>query len=203
MCRNQGSEGEIQRRYQVTISLTLSHNMGTSIKMAAFCCVSLVISISHSMLSPPSQEGRLKHWCLTNFWPKMAQNSHMSVRSLGKKTNHPKLAIYRRYRIADQFFCKLTFSEHTSVDCRQQDVRSTEIDKVDMHLSFRPGDVIRAEVVSSNSTCPLTLRSILHVGMVRHVVMDRHALDLSLIENLCSFHLEMLEPTFFLLPKTS
>ena len=28
-------------------------------------------------------------------------------------------------------------------------MRSTEIDKVDMHLSFRPGDIIRAEVVSS------------------------------------------------------
>ncbi|KAJ6434159.1 hypothetical protein OIU84_017803 [Salix udensis] len=31
---------------------------------------------------------------------------------------------------------------------RQQDVRSTEIDKVDMHLSFRPGDIIRALVLS-------------------------------------------------------
>lgn len=28
-------------------------------------------------------------------------------------------------------------------------MRTTEIDKVDMHLSFRPGDIIRAEVVSS------------------------------------------------------
>jgi exosome complex component CSL4 len=31
---------------------------------------------------------------------------------------------------------------------RQQDVRSTEIDKVDMHTSFRSGDIIRAEVLS-------------------------------------------------------
>ncbi|CAL0316635.1 unnamed protein product [Lupinus luteus] len=31
---------------------------------------------------------------------------------------------------------------------RQQDVRATEIDKVDMHLSFRPGDIVRALVVS-------------------------------------------------------
>lgn len=31
---------------------------------------------------------------------------------------------------------------------RQQDVRTTEIDKVDMHLSFRPGDIIKAEVLS-------------------------------------------------------
>ncbi|KAJ6360052.1 hypothetical protein OIU77_004121 [Salix suchowensis] len=31
---------------------------------------------------------------------------------------------------------------------RQQDVRATEIDKVDMHLSFRPGDIIRALVLS-------------------------------------------------------
>ncbi|EFJ18348.1 hypothetical protein SELMODRAFT_178307 [Selaginella moellendorffii] len=31
---------------------------------------------------------------------------------------------------------------------RQQDVRLTEIDKVDMHSSFRPGDIIRAEVIS-------------------------------------------------------
>lgn len=31
---------------------------------------------------------------------------------------------------------------------RQQDVRATEIDKVDMHLSFRPGDIVRASVVS-------------------------------------------------------
>ncbi|KAJ8760560.1 hypothetical protein K2173_015227 [Erythroxylum novogranatense] len=31
---------------------------------------------------------------------------------------------------------------------RQQDVRATEIDKVDMHLSFRAGDIIRALVLS-------------------------------------------------------
>ncbi|GKV07093.1 hypothetical protein SLEP1_g18896 [Rubroshorea leprosula] len=31
---------------------------------------------------------------------------------------------------------------------RQQDVRATEIDKVDMHLSFHPGDMVRAVVVS-------------------------------------------------------
>ncbi|OWM71657.1 hypothetical protein CDL15_Pgr005845 [Punica granatum] len=31
---------------------------------------------------------------------------------------------------------------------RQQDVRATEIDKVDMHSSFRPGDTVRALVVS-------------------------------------------------------
>ncbi|KAG6647408.1 hypothetical protein I3843_07G075500 [Carya illinoinensis] len=31
---------------------------------------------------------------------------------------------------------------------RQQDVRATEIDKVDMHLSFRPGDIVKAIVLS-------------------------------------------------------
>lgn len=31
---------------------------------------------------------------------------------------------------------------------RQQDVRSTEIDKVDIFASFRPGDLVRAEVLS-------------------------------------------------------
>ncbi|XP_051119828.1 uncharacterized protein LOC127243716 [Andrographis paniculata] len=31
---------------------------------------------------------------------------------------------------------------------RQQDVRATEIDKVDMHASFRPGDIVRALVLS-------------------------------------------------------
>ncbi|CAH9076331.1 unnamed protein product [Cuscuta europaea] len=31
---------------------------------------------------------------------------------------------------------------------RQQDVRATEIDKVDMHLSFCPGDIVRALVLS-------------------------------------------------------
>ncbi|KAM3200376.1 hypothetical protein CQW23_28318 [Capsicum baccatum] len=31
---------------------------------------------------------------------------------------------------------------------RHQDVRATEIDKVDMHLSFRPGDIVRALVLS-------------------------------------------------------
>lgn len=31
---------------------------------------------------------------------------------------------------------------------RQQDVRATEIDKVDMHASFRPGDIVKALVVS-------------------------------------------------------
>lgn len=38
---------------------------------------------------------------------------------------------------------------------RQQDVRATEIDKVDMHLSFRPGDIIRAVVVSFMLGWPL------------------------------------------------
>ena len=32
--------------------------------------------------------------------------------------------------------------------CRQQDVRAMEIDKVDLYESFRPGDVIQAQVVS-------------------------------------------------------
>jgi len=31
---------------------------------------------------------------------------------------------------------------------RVQDVRATEIDKVQLHSSFRPGDVVRAEVLS-------------------------------------------------------
>ncbi|CAM6091344.1 unnamed protein product [Calypogeia fissa] len=31
---------------------------------------------------------------------------------------------------------------------RQQDVRATEIDKVEMYTSFRPGDIIRTEVLS-------------------------------------------------------
>ncbi|XP_057999381.1 uncharacterized protein LOC110668173 [Hevea brasiliensis] len=31
---------------------------------------------------------------------------------------------------------------------RQKDVRATEIDKVNMHLSFRPGDIVRALVLS-------------------------------------------------------
>lgn len=31
---------------------------------------------------------------------------------------------------------------------RQQDVRATEIDKVDMHSSFRPGDIVKAVVLS-------------------------------------------------------
>ncbi|CAA0814496.1 Nucleic acid-binding- OB-fold-like protein [Striga hermonthica] len=31
---------------------------------------------------------------------------------------------------------------------RQQDVRATEIDKVEMHASFRPGDIVRALVLS-------------------------------------------------------
>ncbi|KAL3654020.1 hypothetical protein CASFOL_003701 [Castilleja foliolosa] len=34
---------------------------------------------------------------------------------------------------------------------RQQDVRATEIDKVEMHSSFRPGDIVRALVVSFNA----------------------------------------------------
>nr|KYP74517.1 3'-5' exoribonuclease CSL4 isogeny [Cajanus cajan] len=33
-------------------------------------------------------------------------------------------------------------------DDRQQDVRATEIDKVEMHLCFHPGDIVRAHVLS-------------------------------------------------------
>ncbi|KAK4760337.1 hypothetical protein SAY87_005230 [Trapa incisa] len=39
-------------------------------------------------------------------------------------------------------------SEKFTGTIRQQDVRATEIDKVDMHLSFRPGDTVRAIVLS-------------------------------------------------------
>ncbi|KAA8538959.1 hypothetical protein F0562_025651 [Nyssa sinensis] len=38
--------------------------------------------------------------------------------------------------------------ENFSGIIRQQDVRATEIDKVDMHSSFRPGDIVRALVLS-------------------------------------------------------
>ncbi|PSR92799.1 Exosome complex component like [Actinidia chinensis var. chinensis] len=31
---------------------------------------------------------------------------------------------------------------------RHQDIRATEIDKVDMHSSFRPGDIVRASILS-------------------------------------------------------
>ncbi|KAI7733497.1 hypothetical protein M8C21_023795 [Ambrosia artemisiifolia] len=37
---------------------------------------------------------------------------------------------------------------------RQQDVRATEIDKVDMHSSFRPGDIVKASVVQCNNANP-------------------------------------------------
>ncbi|GMY29094.1 exosome complex component CSL4-like isoform X2 [Fagus crenata] len=42
-----------------------------------------------------------------------------------------------------------------SADIMQQDVRATEIDKVDMHLSYRPGDVVKALVVSFLFDWPL------------------------------------------------
>ncbi|KAM7251214.1 hypothetical protein ACFE04_023097 [Oxalis oulophora] len=38
--------------------------------------------------------------------------------------------------------------EKFSGTIRQQDVRATEIDKVDMHQSYRPGDIVKAEVLS-------------------------------------------------------
>lgn len=38
--------------------------------------------------------------------------------------------------------------EKFSAVVRQQDVRATEIDKVEMYSSFRPGDIIKAEVLS-------------------------------------------------------
>ncbi|XP_073122791.1 uncharacterized protein [Henckelia pumila] len=38
--------------------------------------------------------------------------------------------------------------EKFSGTIRQQDVRATEIDKVDMHSSFQPGDVVKALVLS-------------------------------------------------------
>ncbi|KAK9082899.1 hypothetical protein Scep_029370 [Stephania cephalantha] len=38
--------------------------------------------------------------------------------------------------------------EKFSGTIRQQDVRATEIDKVDMHSSFRPGDIVKALVLS-------------------------------------------------------
>ncbi|KZV23988.1 hypothetical protein F511_17976 [Dorcoceras hygrometricum] len=38
--------------------------------------------------------------------------------------------------------------EKFSGTIRQQDVRATEIDKVDMHSSFRPGDIVKALVIS-------------------------------------------------------
>jgi hypothetical protein len=42
---------------------------------------------------------------------------------------------------------------------RQQDVRATEIDKVDMYQSYRPGDIVRAMVVSFRQKYLLILHS--------------------------------------------
>ncbi|VAI35809.1 unnamed protein product [Triticum turgidum subsp. durum] len=36
---------------------------------------------------------------------------------------------------------------------RQQDVRATEIDKVDMYQSYRPGDIVRALVIANLTSC--------------------------------------------------
>ncbi|XP_021734753.1 exosome complex component CSL4 [Chenopodium quinoa] len=41
-----------------------------------------------------------------------------------------------------------SFRENFTGVIRQQDVRATEIDKVDMHASFRAGDIVRAVVLS-------------------------------------------------------
>lgn len=46
------------------------------------------------------------------------------------------------------FSISIVFNPKTFCLIRQQDVRATEIDKVDMHLSFRPGDIVKALVVS-------------------------------------------------------
>ncbi|RZC81231.1 hypothetical protein C5167_043803 [Papaver somniferum] len=52
---------------------------------------------------------------------------------------------------------------------RQQDVRATEIDKVDMHLSFRHGDIVKALVVSfiSDAFSSDALGDILSLGDAR------------------------------------
>eukprot|EP00884_Botryococcus_braunii_P019234 jgi/Botrbrau1/5995/Bobra.104_1s0025.1 len=42
----------------------------------------------------------------------------------------------------------LALEQNFSGVIRAQDVRQTEVDKVDMHTSFRPGDIVRAEVLS-------------------------------------------------------
>lgn len=48
---------------------------------------------------------------------------------------------------------------------RQQDVRATEIDKVEMHSSFRPGDIVKALVVSSILTEHLFFHSLINLVM--------------------------------------
>lgn len=58
----------------------------------------------------------------------------------------------------------LQFLYMKSLDCRQQDVRATEIDKVDVHTSFRPGDIIRAEVVSFEKK--LVCRQLLDLALI-------------------------------------
>lgn len=57
-------------------------------------------------------------------------------------------------------------------ECRQQDVRATEKDKVKIFSSFRPGDIVRAQVVSVSLLFNVYIFSSLRMSADYHIVSD-------------------------------
>ena len=74
--------------------------------------------------------------------------------------------------------------------CRLQDVRATEADKVEIYASFRPGDLVRAEVVALG--CTLNPKT--------HVQAAAHARAHARSGCICTARCLTLEPCHILQP---
>ena len=84
----------------------------------------------------------------------MARMASVDILCVGSKAVREKFAgVIRSFmELLLLFFFLLVCIISLTCGCaslrRQQDVRETEIDKVEIHQSFRPGDIVRAMVVS-------------------------------------------------------
>lgn len=87
--------------------------------------------------------GIIRYWRLSDVWRSVFHFLLKFFLTVSIQCRHSVLRSCRALIPSNRAFMKIT----VFLD-RQQDVRATEIDKVDMHSSFRIGDIVRALVVS-------------------------------------------------------
>ena len=122
-------------------SLQTDHEsgQGTYIK-GSFICSSLV-GVKHAI--PPSAPGELPRIQV------LRRGAQPVIPAIGNIVTARVVSITPRLAVVDILAVGTSTVPHRcSGVIRVQDVRATEIDKVQLHLCFRPGDLVRAQVLS-------------------------------------------------------
>jgi len=73
------------------------------------------------------------------------------------------------------------------IDCRLEDVRAAEIDKVQIASCFRPGDIVKAEVVSLGTSRDYYLSTAQnHLGVVYAKSLAGSACEPNAVQPICA-----------------